>query len=85
MLIKEHYNSSDRIKTASVRLFEEHVNYASRLAEVLALRASGDREGAIKAYDEFHAYMCQREIYLERYYPFQTAAWFLASIIKYAK
>ena len=64
-LIKAHYNSDDRIQTASVRLLEEHANYFSLLATAFSYKADGDNEKALEAYELVHKNNCEREIYTE--------------------
>ena len=52
-LVKSHYNSDDRIKTASVRLMEKHIEYVRGYIGMFRCKAVGDDEQAIKLFDEF--------------------------------
>ena len=81
-LIESHYNSDDRIKTASVRILEEHVGYMEQLAKVFALRADGEKEKALEAFEEFQAFIDSREIYTEPYFDHNLASVHLKRLLK---
>ena len=81
-LIKEHYNSSDRIKTVSVRLLEMHADYFELLARTFAYKADGDNENAVKSYEELEAHINATEIYTEKYFEHYIAKWYIEWHIK---
>lgn len=81
-LIESHYNSDDRIKTVSVRILEEHAGYIEQLAKVFSLRADGEKEKALEAFDELQAYINSREIYTEPYFDHNLASDHLKKALK---
>ncbi|MBE5782517.1 MAG: DUF4838 domain-containing protein [Clostridiales bacterium] len=81
-LIRSHYNSADRVRTASVRMLEEHAGYFALLAKAFTLKAEGNNEGALNAHETLQAYMDEREIVMEKYFPHHTASWYLEKMIK---
>ncbi len=81
-LILEHYNSVDRIKTASVRILEMHALYCTMLAAAAAYKALGDEKNASLAFDEFQDYLNKTEIYTEKYLDHYLASFQLEWSIK---
>lgn len=70
-LISENRDFPERVKTVSVRLLEEHAAYVEGLARAFAFKADGEKEKAVEALAELHAYMNGREFYLEPYFDHQ--------------
>ena len=81
-LIEKCYNSSDRIKTASVRLLEYHAKYSEALAEVFALKADGKKEQAAELMERLAEEMNKSEIYTERYFDHYFAISFFRRLIR---
>ena len=72
-LIREHYNSSYRVQTVSVRLLAHHLVYVKMLAAALREKFSGNDERALELFEEFRLEMGRREIEIERYYDHMLA------------
>jgi hypothetical protein len=68
-LVKEHYQSSDRVRTVSVRLLEYHVEYVAALAKVFALKADGkNKEASETMFGELFPLMSKNANVLESYF-----------------
>ena len=81
-LIKEHYNSDDRVKTVSARVLEQHADYCDMLAETFAYKADGKHREALIAFNALIDEMSRREIYLETFFDHFQAINHLGRIIK---
>ena len=73
-LVKEHYNSSIRIHTASIRLLEHYAWYVQYFINIIEKVANGDKEGADAAMREFKNTAGRIEFYAEAYYDHAQAA-----------
>lgn len=67
-LIREYYNFPHRFGTASVRLLENHLDYAAGIAKALLVKVNGDDEEASKLYHEFRVEFGKKEAAIEKYY-----------------
>ena len=67
-LIETYYNRPTRLGTVSVRLLEQHLEFAKGLAKALAAKALGEDEEARNLFEELRISFGKKEIYLERYY-----------------
>ena len=68
-LIETHYNSSDRIKTLSVRLLEIHGEYAKLLAQTMKLKAlEKDEEALAHVKTVVAKYLSEQERSFEKYF-----------------
>ena len=81
-LIRSHYNSPDRVKTASVRVLEHHADFCDMLAKAFAYKADGLHREALIAFNELVDEMSRREIYLETFFDLFQAISHLGQIIK---
>ena len=81
-LIRSHYNSPDRVKTASVRVLEHHADFCDMLAKAFAYKADGLHREALIAFNELVDEMSRREIYLETFFDLFQAISHLGNIIK---
>ena len=67
-LIKEHYNSDYRIRTASVRILEKHAKHTELLAAALAKKAVGLDDEAMELYEKYRIESGKDEIELGLYF-----------------
>ena len=67
-LIKAHYNSDERIITASVRMLEHHADFAEMHAKALRAKALGNDEEATKYYHELRVDFGRREPEIQEYF-----------------
>ena len=81
-LIKAHYDSPDRVKTASVRILEEHSYYFGLLTKAFAYKADGDNEKAAECVERLAEEMEKKEIYLERYFEHFLATYNMRRLTK---
>ena len=67
-LIREHYNSENRVRTVSTRLLEYHAEYTNILAEAMAYKCVGKDKEADEKIDELMDKMGAHEQKIEMYY-----------------
>ena len=79
-LIKSHYNSEYRIRTASVRLLEFHANHADMMADFFKFKALGDDVGAREQLEKMKLELGRYEAYFERTYDHCMHYYFLEVI-----
>ena len=60
-LIKDHYNSDVRTRTASVRILEMHADYCDMLVDAFAEKCVGNDEAAMDCYEKFRIEIGRRE------------------------
>ena len=65
-LIKSHYNSDYRVRTASVRLLEKHQEFCRLLADTFKLKAVGNDAEAKLAFERFRSTFGKYETEIER-------------------
>ena len=80
-LIREHYNSPIRLRTASVRILEEHARYAELYADALYSKAVGDDDEAIEKVDEMMRELSAREPLTELYFDYELATRYITQPI----
>ena len=73
-LIEAHYNSPVRVRTASVRILEEHAKYVEIYATALCLKAQGKDAEAASLADSVVGFISEREPVLEPYFDIGLAA-----------
>ena len=66
--LKEWTYSRYRVQTVAMRLLRYHAWYSKALANVFAIRADGDIQGAKEAYDAFYRDFGKCEVEIERYF-----------------
>jgi hypothetical protein len=81
-LIKEHYNSDYRIRTASVRLLEKHANYADLLADALIPKTQGKDDEADALFAKMAEEFGKEEAAIQNCYDHGLAFTSLKSIFK---
>ena len=81
-IVKEHYNSSDRVKTVSVRLLEKYCEYIKLLSVALGYKAIGKNEEARAAYEDIRNLLGENEIYTEKYDDHLQKTGFLKQIVE---
>lgn len=79
-LIRECYSSNYRLGTVSVRLLEEHANYADMLSDALVPKALGDDKTSDELLIKLRVEFGKREKYIERYYDHGLTFYSLPSI-----
>ena len=80
-LIRDHYNSPYRLRTASVRVLEEHLGYVERLAPLLYHKALGDNESAEAMLDPLLEYISAREPFTLPYVDMNMTAGYVKEIL----
>ena len=73
-LIKEWYNSPVRVRTASVRILEEHARYAELYADALYSKAVGNDDEAIEKANRMMEEISAREPITELYFDYELAS-----------
>jgi len=66
--LREWTYSRYRVQTVAMRLLRYHAWYSKALANVFAIRADGDIQGAKEAYDAFYRDFGKCEVEIERYF-----------------
>lgn len=67
-LVEECYNSSARVQTISVRLFEHYIDLFEGLCKVVSKKCVGNDKAAQEEYDVFETEYGKRETEIERYF-----------------
>jgi hypothetical protein len=81
-LIREHYNSDQRVQTVSVRILEKHALYAELLADALIAKAAGRDDEAKEKYEYLYKRFGQEEIFIDRFYDHRNSTYAYQPIFK---
>lgn len=81
-LINSHYNYPERIRTASVRILEEHARYAELYAAAVREKAIGNTKGATEALELLIEHISEREPYTELYFDMELAERYIGLAIR---
>lgn len=69
-IIRAAASPDERTVIHSLRLLGEHADIMDKLAEVIAIKASGDNEGAVVAFEKMRGEVSEREAYMDRHFDF---------------
>ena len=81
-LLDESKRNSERVVVNSYRILREHAAYCKMLADVFTIKAEGDNEGAIAAFEIMREKLSEREVYLEKVFDFTLCMEAMRRIIK---
>ena len=72
-IIKDNFNSEDRVRTVMFRLLSHHADFVKSLAEVLMSKALGNDEEANRLCDKWRIEFGKRECEIQQYYDHSLA------------
>ncbi|MBE6596207.1 MAG: DUF4838 domain-containing protein [Ruminococcaceae bacterium] len=81
-LISSHYNSAQRVQTASVRILEKHVIYSELLLDALMSKAAGDDDAALEKYKSLIKRFGREEVFVDRFYDHRNFSYAYEKLFK---